>query len=531
MKKLVSIFLALAILLAVSIPALADTNISFGTNDRTYEGYKILNVTTSLKPGDSCADAHNPTCYNYAYTVNTKYIDILRAEVFNAGGEDLPDTAAEVTEQDIIDYLAAKTDDVDMREVADRIYRAIKAASPAIASDKTVNDAEAATKTITEGYWLFADVTDLSGKNEANSLVMVNTAGQLELNIQIKTDLPSVEKKVKDVNDTTGASAWQDSADYDVNDTVPFKLIATLTSKLDSYEAYAIKFHDSLAAGLTFKADTVKVYLYANEAAAEADADLTSNTKTDVTAAFTKATEDLEDDCSFEVSCADVKNIVIDENPIEVTKDSVFVVYYEATLNNNAVIGGTGNPNEVYLEYTNDPYTATKTGKTTPDKVVVFTYQLTINKTDVAGNALKGAGFILSKKNAEGDYVAIGEELKGADMTTFTWSGLDDGDYMLEEKTVPAGYNKMADIEFTISAEHSAESADPALTTVSVGDFSAGNFAATGIITKDIINQSGTLLPETGAMGTVIFITCGALIATVAAVFMITRKKMSIYED
>ena len=78
--------------------------------------------------------------------------------------------------------------------------------------------------------------------------------------------------------------------------------------------------------------------------------------------------------------------------------------------------------------------------------------QLIVNKIDNHEHALKGAGFTLYKKNIQGNYVEIGTELKGEDMTTFTWTHLDDGDYKLVESTVPAGYNKMNDIIFSISA-------------------------------------------------------------------------------
>ena len=52
-----------------------------------------------------------------------------------------------------------------------------------------------------------------------------------------------------------------------------------------------------------------------------------------------------------------------------------------------------------------------------------------------------------------------------------------------------------------------------------------------GRIQKDIVNKTGTVLPETGAEGTFFLITGSTLLVMVAAVFMITRKKMSIYED
>jgi hypothetical protein len=247
----------------------------------------------------------------------------------------------------------------------------------------------------------------------------------------------------------------------------------------------------------------------------------------EVTNYFTITTEGLTDGCTFEVSCENVLAIP------GVHADTAFVVYYEAALNENAVIGSAGNPNEVYLEFSNNPYDE-GTGETEKDKVTVFTYQLTVNKTDSHGHALAGAGFTLYKKNVAGEYVAIGEELKvdadGEELTVFTWKGLDDGDYKLVETTVPEGYNALADVLFTISATHEENSVDPKLLSLDGGLMGTGE-VSTGIITKDIVNQTGTVLPETGAEGTFLLITTSTLFVMVACVFMITRKKMSIYED
>lgn len=506
MKKLVSIFLTLALILSLSTVAFAAENTSLtitNSEGRTYNGYKLLELTTSLKPGDHPAPCdgtnHKDTCYNYAYTVNEKYKDILQEQ---AGADN-----------DIIKYLEGLSSDTTagygtLRDAADEIYSKIKTAGKD--ADATI---ENGTKDIAQGYWLFADVTNLGNKEEANSLVMVDTVGKDAITINPKTDIPTVEKKVKDINDSNDDSItdnpWHDSADHDIGDAVPFKLTATLPSNLEYYSSYKISFHDTLSAGLTLDAESIQVFVG----------------DTDVTDSFTTTTSNLTDGCTFEVSCDNVKGIT----DVTVNKDTVFVVYYEATLNEGAVIGSAGNPNEVYLEFSNNPY-SDGTGKTAPDKVIVFTYQLTINKTDPDDQPLEGAGFTLSKKNAAGTYTVIGEELKGDTLTTFTWVGLDDGDYKLEETTVPDGYNKMADIVFSISAEHDEVSEDPALTSLDGGLMGTGTVNV-GTIEKDIVNNTGTILPETGAEGTFMLITASALFVMVAVVFMVTRKKMSIYED
>ena len=553
MKKLLTIFMVLAMILAMSTTAIAAETTAFaaentsitinGEEGRTYNGYQLLSLTTSLKgdaqhPENCDKVNHSDDCYNYAYTVNTKYHNVLQYEVFANGGNYLweggvkPTEVTGVTDDQILKYLSNQTSDngdvyMTMRQVADRLYRAIKEAG--IAADATGLDGK--DNTVEQGYWMFADVTALTG-NESNSLVMVDTAGQESVSINPKTALPTVEKKVKDIEDSEDDNIldnpWQDTADHDIGDTVPFKLTATLPSNAQNYQSYKLVFHDTLSAGLTLDADSVKVLMYETKHKADVDTDLNDNIKTDETLTaidvnFEVKTTGMEDDCSFEVVCDNIFKIPGG------TKDTAFVVYYEATLNDKAVIGAVGNPNEVYLEFSNNPYDE-GTGKTEIDEVTVFTYELVVNKTDSHGHELEGAGFTLYKKDINGDYVALGGELKGDAMTTFTWTGLDDGDYKLEESTVPNGYNKISDIIFSISAEHSEVAGELVLTHLDGGLMGEG-VVDTGIIEKDIVNNTGTVLPETGARGTFILICGGALLMIIAAVFMITRKKMSVFED
>ena len=504
MKKLVSLFLALALILSLSTTAFA-TAVTIADDDavtRTYNGYQLLNLTVSPKTGthpDGCdGTSHMDGCYNYAYTVNKKYEGILKSLATEAG------------KTDIIEYLSGlKSDDegATLRPVADEIYRAIQEGE--IPADKTGLKGNG--DTIDQGYWLFADVTDLTNKEEAaHSLVIVDTKGLDSLTITPKTGLPTLVKKVKDINDSDATDAtnnkWMDSADHDINDTVDFQLTATMPENIASYDTYQIIFCDTLSAGLTLKPDTIKVMV--------GETDVTDSFDTPETATS-----------PFEISCEDILSI----ESIEVDKDTKFVVTYSATLNENAVIGADGNPNTAYLEFSNNPYDD-GTGKTKEDKVIVFTYQLTINKTDADGKALKGAGFTLYKHNGT-DYVAVGNALTGTgdNENVFEWKGLDDGNYKLIESTVPAGYNKMEDVEFTITAEHDEESAEPKLISLTTNFKDAT--VSDGTITNSVENKTGTVLPETGAKGTFMLITISTMFVMVATVFMVTRKKMSIYED
>lgn len=97
--------------------------------------------------------------------------------------------------------------------------------------------------------------------DDASTLFIVQVNGPVTVNR--KADKPTFEKKVKDVNDSTGdTTGWQDSADYDVNDKVPFQLTATLpTDAADfaAYKTYKLVFHDTQSAGLTFNSESVVV--------------------------------------------------------------------------------------------------------------------------------------------------------------------------------------------------------------------------------------------------------------------------------
>lgn len=88
----------------------------------------------------------------------------------------------------------------------------------------------------------------------------------------------------------------------------------------------------------------------------------------------------------------------------------------------------------------------------------------------------------------------------------------------------------MADKEFTITATHDETKAEPGLNSLTGGNFGTADLTA-GSITQTIVNNKGTVLPETGAMGTMLFVTFGSLLVAAAVVFLVVRKKMSIYQD
>ncbi len=360
----------------------------------------------------------------------------------------------------------------------------------------------------------------------------------LEVRLVEKHGAPTMEKKVQDKNDTdnTGDAAfgWQDGADYDIGDEVPFQLTATL-SDMPSFSSYYLEFVDHME-HLTMVEGSLKVTLDGE----------------DVTDHFTvtKSTSGYATD--LKVTC---ENIL----PLGAKKNSKIVMTYSATLNEDAVVGNPGNSNEAYLVYTRSSGTADK-GTTLPDKVKVFTYRLTANKVDPENEALEGAAFKLSKKLEDGTYqtVAVIGATENADgtytasedkVTIFVWNGIDDGTYKLEEVVTPVGYNTMEPIEFWIKAEHDHHAEDPHLYYLNSNYDGFKSFyppefwGIMGIEVKDdltgyvsleegdmitnIVNQPGSVLPSTGGMGTKIFYALGTVLVLAAGVLLVTKRRVS----
>lgn len=493
MKKFASLLLALVMVLGMTVTAFAaETTIQVPEGStRTYEVYQIF--TGELAEG---------------ILSNVKW------------GSNGTGTAGTAVDQTILEALANVNSESDTNKLAE-IEKYVNLSSTAIG---TVEDGKPLS--VPTGYYLIKD-NGPAGDGESYSLYVVQVVGPTT--IQPKTGTTTSEKKVKDTNDSTANSTtdWQDSADYDIGDQVPFQLKATIADDYANYtKGYKLTFHDKEDNGLTFDSNSVVV---------KVDGVEISNSNYEI------KTEHLTDGCTFEIHFSNLKNIS------SVHAGSVITVEYSSTLNDEAVIGSAGNKNTMHVTYSNNPndQQAGENGKTPDDTVIVFTYKTIVNKVtqnsaydpakdsdgdgvDDNGNKkfipLAGAGFTLYKKNAEGTYIAVGEELTGPEMTTFEWKGLDDGDYKLSETTTPAGYNTIADIEFSITAEHEIESDDPALTSLSGGNLFTGT-VDTGAVETDVENNSGSTLPSTGGIGTTIFYAAGIILMAGAVFFVVRRKR------
>lgn len=487
-KRVLALLAAFALVLAMAVPALADganlytISVPAGSN-HTYQVYQIFT-----------GDYSNGKLSNVKWGKNS-----------NSRGDGV-DVGTKVA-QSVLDELAAvnttAATDADKLRVIEK-YADLSGESMATVSDgNSVN--------VTAGYYLFKDTTVTAG----NEVYITEVVGDVTIKAK-NSNVPGFEKKLKDKNDTTdnNFSDWQDVADHDIGDVIPFKLEGTVPADYTEYTSYYFAFHDEEEAGLTFDPDSVKVYV--------GDAEITTGFEVKTTTT---------DGCSFEVVFSDLKTIDA------VQAGSKIRVEYTSTLNPNAVIGGNGNLNKAKLEYSNNPRVTDSRGMTVWDNVVVFTYQVVVNKyanSVEENNKLPGADFTLTKK-LNGDTTKVIAAVKSPDGKQFTFKGLDDGEYTLTETVTPDGYNTIDPITFTVTATHGTEwdgkGVRGNLITALTGNAAPGEITftpdkGTGALTTNVINKSGTVLPSTGGMGTTVFYVVGGGLMAVAVVLLVTKKRM-----
>ena len=498
-KRSIALVLAMILALAMSVTVFAAPNADQNTfsltlnkavKGHTYEAYQILS-------GDLSADK--------ATLSNIKWGEGINAEGQTALGGDAAEYAKTLAEMG--------NNSSELKEQAQIIGANLASASGSVTV--TDPDAKNVISNLKPGYYLIKDKDDSLQGQESYTEFILHVTDDVEANV--KADVPSVKKKVMDKNDTDNTNdakiGWQDSADYDIGDDVPFQLTATLANNIESYKTYSLKFNDTLSEGLDYNNDAV----------------IKLGDK-DVTDRFTPSYDATAKTLTF--TCDDIL-------AFGAKNSDKIVVEYTAKLNENAEIGAAGNPNTVYLDFSNNPNNGGEgdRGKTPEDKVIVFTYKLTVNKVDKENKPLTGAEFSLFKKvkvdgKDELELVEVKKILStNAEGTVFGFTGLDDGTYVLRETKTPDGYNSIEDQTFTISAKHDENSDDPKLTALT-GDVASGSIIDLGVmlengeLSTDVVNNKGSVLPSTGGAGRVAIYVIGAILVLGGGIVLVTKKRV-----
>lgn len=437
------------------------------------------------------------------------------------------------------------TDGPNTRLVAKIAMKNTKGDGTVLASDNGTQ--------LDKGYYLIVDST-ADGQTVYNPAVLAITS---DITITDKTDVPTLEKKVQEnkkdaTGDTAYGSKFNDVADYNIGDDVPFHLIGSVPD-MSQYETYTYKFTDTFDKGFdAVDTSNVEVYLSNDKKldleGESVDTDITSYfSGTDGSIQYTPATEAQGETAgtkaTLTVSTKDLKKAATysKEQPQYV------IVSYTAKLNAKAEIGLPGNVNEAYLTYSNKPDQSgtgdNNTNDTPHDKVIVFTYGLDVTKVDSKNTEtkLKDAEFKL--KNSDGKWATItdgkvtgwadtelqGSVLKSDESGKFKVEGLDDGEYTLKETKAPAGYNLPADgFSVTLTATTANNqawdgTATKALTNlaVKVGQTDGTGDVTTGLGAITIKNTQGSSLPSTGGMGTVLLYVVGIAVFVLAGATLV----------
>ena len=307
------------------------------------------------------------------------------------------------------------------------------------------------------------------------ALCILHTAAD-SMVVTEKNGVPTVDKAVSKPSASVG-------------DTVTFTISITAGGKADT--SYIL--HDKMSAGLTLNANSFLVKVNGVDVAS-------SN--------YTVKTTGLADnDCTFEI-------VFNQDYTSTLAKDAVIVVTYTATVNENAIINSEDS-NEAKVQYGNT-YSPSK-------KVTVYNYDFDLVKVDTEGETLSGAQFKLYDAKTGGNEIGLIKvtengstfyrpikALETADSYIEAGSvsikGLAQGTYYLEETKAPDGYNQLTErVAVTLNGDLTLENESPV----------------------EVENTTGNMLPSTGGMGTVLFITIGSIMVLGFGVLLVTKLRLS----
>lgn len=498
-KKLLSVLITIAMIFAMSISVLAadpttgTITVSHAEAGVDYSAYKILDAEVVFGAEEnSVAYYVDSTSPWYSILIGTDSPFTLTqrgtSTVYDVTRKD------SVTDADIIDFIKAK------------------GIPDGVTADKTVTATTSGSSTtavlsgLDFGYYYV---------NSANGSVATITSATPTVTVVDKSQQPTLEKTVA----KTSSSTYGETSTAAVGDTVYFKIEAYAPKYSDQKKILEYKFTDTLDEGFTYVNGSAELYVNGTK-------DTSANfTATQDSNNYQKIVFDYVLPDGYEASDLTIKY------QAEVDKDAVYenvntveidwkYVPYENPENPEETPASTLTPTPT-PEWTDD-----NTSTVTPppdDSTDTYVYGIKLTKyadEAVSGNEIDGAQFELYAEDGttlipvvkldDGKYrVAISTETAADYITTKDGKaeifGLDLGKYKLKETKAPDTYNIV-----------------DAMTEVEITDSNNTD----GYVSVSIINNSGSILPTTGGIGTTIFFTCGGILMLAAIVAFITKKRM-----
>lgn len=452
----------------------------------TFKAYRLMDITVG----------NTDTAKTYGYTIN-KNFEAFFAEKAAPSLNQSKDVAAHKYLEDNVKTGRVKTDLEAFLET--------NSSTTVAGTFEFMSTSTASVSNLPYGY--YAIMPDVKDGTHKPVFVPVTDATQTTYLKELK---PGTDKKVEE------GGQQQEWGDASIGDTVNFT-VKSIVPNMNGLKTCKFILKDTMSKGLTFNPDSVTVTV--------GNKPLTKGTHFNV---VNSISADGKGGTDITITIENLKALnILDFIP---NPGAPIVFTYSAVLNKDAVVGTDPVNNTAKIEYTNDPEGGTETTK--EDTVIVKTYDLTITKKaeNVNGSVLAGAEFKLYKGDkaegtpirfikleAEGEYRVAEAEEQGTTDTVVTPTsgivrikGLDQGTYTLEEVKAPNGYNKLKD---TIPVIINAESKN-----------NGTNVTVTGN-EQTVVNKAGTLLPETGGKGTVLFTIIGAIGVAVILLSFVSSKK------
>lgn len=516
MKKLLAIVLSLLMVMSLAVPAMAEdvTNHTITiTNTKkgvTYNAYKILDVQ-SYNGGTPTENSSASAVYTiasdsvwYQFVIDS---DFLKIDVVTKDG---------VTTNFVTADPESSTSVADFAKAAMAFAKEHNITVTATGNKVPNVDGEEVVITVSElGYYLV--------DSSLGALCSLDTTTPNAF-VHEKNDVPHVEKTVQE--DSTGV--YGEENDADIGSTVNYKI--TVTVPKDSSDS--IRVIDKMSQELTFNNSVV---VKIDDVPVSADNYTFVSAISNNLNALTPALESTEG-VTFVIDFKQdyIKSINAAEKKID--------IYYSGVINDDAVVS-TEKKNEVDLKY-GDEFEID--GDHDETKTYIYDFILKKHKND--GTLLEGAEFVLYRKEKNADDTDVttkyakftttddityrfagwvdaeGEAtpIKTKSVSRAKIEGLDASTYFLKETKTPQGYNPLKeDVKVTITAETKTS---PTVVEYKPDTYNGDGFGGMSI---QVLNQSGSELPETGGIGTTIFYVVGGLMMAVAVVLLVTKKKVN----
>lgn len=456
--------------------------------------------------------------------------------------ENAPGITNSSTAQEVADYLSEAIMDttptavVKKDDLLNKIALAVEKDVPATGVGFDAGTPFTATS---KGYYLFLTDTssigtkdDYADKKQTGTSPIFAVVGGDAVSVTEKTSIPTVTKKIKDDATSVG---WADKADFQMGQTVQYKLTGTVANNFDTFGTYYYEFYDEPSAGLTVDKSSVKAVIG----------------KTPITPTSVTVSPDSNGKMVLSVKFDDLK-AAAGKAGATLNENTRVVVTYSAKLDpkksQHVVVGGTGNSNTVKLIYSNNPGHDTK-GESVSDTVRDYTYALKLVKKDATDETktLTGVRFTICATTPDdtgskdkyvqddGSLGAMPYEFTTTDSGEIYVKGLDAGTYTVKETHTLAGYNTIPDFTFNIKATglDNAEGVGENKLTVKTSTMGS-NLVKVDTTNTDngtaaliVKNKQGSGLPLTGLNGVTFTWIAGGAVLCIGVAHLIRSRKQA----